>query len=1254
MVQLLKKAAYKNGYLLITAAWLYTLSFLFVNYWSYTSSPERVRQVLEEQIARHETFFQNTVADTLLLQQLLPEKPTPAKTRIQQAGTGLFIYEINSAGRYTLVYWNTNLMQPETATLQQPDGSLVTYQNGYFELLKQTVQLRGRSYLVAGLVPLHWNYFAELKYLKSAFDGFPEIDEQYGISTSQGVAFITNGKGAILFYLVKKEQAEVKAPNLFFVILRILAVVFLVVFVYSVAFSLADAGRFYQALFLFGGVLFLLRMASYVIIFPFDFRVFALFNTQVYHAGFINSSLGDLLINEALLLWLVLFYKANYRKAYGLIRSADKQLFAQLCVALIPLVTFATVNIIAGLVVHSSISFDVTNFFSISIFSVASFVVVSLLFLIYYHVSHLLIMPAFTWHVPLTRQLLIVLVAGLVFLTILLGVLRSTIYIFSLAWLLFYLTLLNKRRQDIYTSLPSSPFFLFWVLIFAGSVAAVIIFCNQQVVFANEKKNIEKIQLQNSPSGELLVNMGISNFNSPFIDSSYLRFYNAADNHFLKDSLVSTVYKGYHNQYETHVFTYDKQLRPLHNEDSTAYNIIRAVIDNKGKPTSVAGLYYYEDAPDRFSYLFEKRIRHADSTIGGYLFVLTQPRNYKSEALSPELFKESSDVASALNANYAYALYRNNNLVKTFGYYDFAVRLPEKPMTGEYAEKQVNGYNELWYNAGNNTLIVLARKDALFLESVTLFAYLFCTCLLIVVLLHFANFVLRARFRYSNIRRLLNFNIRTRIYSTIIFINLFSFIVIGVSTISFFIIRYRNTNKEKLTKAIQLMATEIQDSLKARPSADSALQSFSSNLGNIDKKLSELAGASNVDVNFYDVDGTLLLSTQPYIYNKKILSNKMNADAFLKMHSDNRLQYLQEEKIGEFVYQSIYAPVRDNAGRTRAYLNIPYLNSQNELKQEISTFLVTLINLNALIFVLAGAIALLLTNKITDTFNLIGDKMKRLGLGQENEEIEWNNRDEIGALVTEYNKMVRKLDESARALARSEREGAWQEMARQVAHEIKNPLTPMKLSIQYLQRAIVQKADNVAALTERVADTLIRQIDQLTLIANDFSQFANINNSHTETFDLHEVLQNVVQLHSMNTTVTLTWDKVATSPYVAADKAQLNRMFTNLLKNAIEATREGEKPEIHISEQVQDGHITIGIADNGTGIGDEMRHKIFIPNFTTKSSGTGLGLAICKGIVEKANGSIRFETEQGKGTTFLVELPLVQSNPESSSGMTTS
>ncbi|MBK8786889.1 MAG: GHKL domain-containing protein [Chitinophagaceae bacterium] len=438
------------------------------------------------------------------------------------------------------------------------------------------------------------------------------------------------------------------------------------------------------------------------------------------------------------------------------------------------------------------------------------------------------------------------------------------------------------------------------------------------------------------------------------------------------------------------------------------------------------------------------------------------------------------------------------------------------------------------------------------------------------------------------------------------------------------------------------MENEVRGSLSEMLVADTAIKmnddAFREKLQIVIDRVSEIHA---VDANLYDLDGNLLVSSLPLPYTKGIISKKMDPVAFYHLNRKNEVQFFKEEQIGKLNFVSNYVPVIDAAGREYAYLNIPYFTSQSKLQEEIANFLVTIINLNAFIFLIAGIIALFITNRITRSFSFISEKMKAVNLGKMNEAIDWKRNDEIGDLVKEYNKMVSKLDDSALALAKSEREGAWREMARQVAHEIKNPLTPMKLSLQYLQKSIASKSPNVEELTANVAKTLVEQIEHLNHIAGEFSQFANIGNPKNEIFELNEVIKQVTLLHAVDDRTQIDLHVDDKPVMIHADRTHINRLFTNLILNAMQAIPAERNVQISIDEIITGNTVLIKVKDNGNGINEALQSKIFTPNFTTKTSGTGLGLAMSKGIVEQAKGKIWFETAAGVGTTFFVELPVV-------------
>lgn len=288
----------------------------------------------------------------------------------------------------------------------------------------------------------------------------------------------------------------------------------------------------------------------------------------------------------------------------------------------------------------------------------------------------------------------------------------------------------------------------------------------------------------------------------------------------------------------------------------------------------------------------------------------------------------------------------------------------------------------------------------------------------------------------------------------------------------------------------------------------------------------------------------------------------------------------------------------------------------------------------------AGALGIILANSITDPLVRISRKLEDTRL-RNNEPLSWPREDEIGRLVASYNEMIDALDESAARLAASEREGAWRLMARQVAHEIKNPLTPMKLHLQQLQRLRREHPERALAWSERTAATLIEQIDDLSRIATAFSDFARLPEPRPVHFDLREIAADAWDLHRENEAgVAIHYQPCPRPVPVYADRDQLKRVLHNLLRNAVEAMPDERPGEISLCLKAENGRYHLRVTDNGVGVPPELADKIFQPNFTTKSSGTGLGLAMCKAIMEKAGGELAFAPAEGGGAVFWISGPL--------------
>ena len=1242
----------RNGYLLVAAAWLFTFSFIIDNYWSGNSTAKVVQKAVQKNIFSNQKKIQAFSNDTALINKITRGAYNEKEMdNIVEKDYFVFIYRVTPFLQPRPVFWNTQIILPDSTALNAPDGTrFQKLINGWYVVNKKSYENKnGLLYEIVSLIPVKWSYYVENKYLHNSFVAVDNIQNEYGISLTPTDAVIKDAGGKKLFYIRQIKNIVSNYENVFSLWLRILAGVLVLFFIHKLAKFYFEKKGFWPAFLILIIPVLLLRIVSYYLPIPLNFRQLELFDPSIYGSNFILRSLGDLLINSFLFLWIVLFIRFYFRfhKSDFRFKGKFKKYAAVGLISLLMIgITFLCGNIVRSLVSDSQISFDVINFFTLNIYSVIGFIVLSCIAIGYFFLVQILFQPVKAFIQPRWFVIyLAIAVIGLVLLTLRLHSAHASFNFSLLLWLLFFVFLLDTPFLSLHAYNLISSRFVFWLFFFSVSITAAIVIQNRKKELEQRKHFAENLANKADPAGEVIVNIILSDFSNEALVDIFDRFKKPSQNKFLKDSLINENFSGYLNKYDTRIYTFDANEAPLYNDDSTNFNSLNAIIQTQGKSTGIPGLYYYDISYDRFNYISKREITDTSGKKKGYIFIISKPKKYKSDALYPELFSKGNINSIESSSVYAFAIYNNSQLSSSNNDYPFPTNIDPSSFTyNEFRIVNRNGYEELWYRANEDKVIVIARQDNFFIESITLFAYLFCSFLLITLIFNLLNKLVGSKIIPGNFKSLWQFTIRNQVHGTIIAISIFSFLVIGITTILFFISRYHSNNSEKLSRTIHVMENEIRNSIDTIPTAEKQLMDFDSvSNGKLEEIINRVAGIHAADINLYDLNGDLKVSSLPLPYKKGIVSEKMDPIAFFHLNKLKDVQFSQEQQIGSLEYLSNYVPVRDETGKEYAYLNIPYFESQNNLQDEISNFLVTIINLNAFIFLVAGIIALFITNRITRSFSLISDKMKEVNLEKRNEEIIWTRRDEIGELVNEYNKMVKKLNVSAQLLAKSEREGAWREMARQVAHEIKNPLTPMKLNLQYLQMAIDNNSPEVKNISLYVANVLLEQIEHLAKIANDFAQFANIGNSKNQLFDINHTLINVSSLYSANEKLQISTYLQPGEIIIEADKTQINRLFTNLLQNAVQSVPETRKVIIDIRSKLSNRHVTVSVKDNGIGIPSEMYSKIFIPNFTTKTSGTGLGLAMCKGIVEKLNGKIWFETREGEWTIFYVELPVIDS-----------
>ncbi|MEJ7610170.1 MAG: HAMP domain-containing sensor histidine kinase [Ferruginibacter sp.] len=1229
--------------------YLLLLSLLLLSISVFTNSSGNPRVAEKAFASRIENYIQNgrddfntLVADSPLIQKIFSASQSEKETSdLHTRSNFLFFYKITE-GYTELSFWNTQAVLPNEALISAATATgLTRLSNGYYFFQKQ----RAPGRMIIGLLPVKWDFVITNNYLINDFAADLGEGSAFAINTKGFGTPVKLKEGRPLFNLNYTGTAGGTYPNLLTVWLRILSLIPLMLFIYFAAsYIRLKKGLAHATLFL-AGSLFFLRVMSYLFAFPVSLRRFELFDPAVYGSGSVLRSLGDLLINAVLFFWIINFINSHLKglkTTVGNFSPVKKILLFATGVFILLFVTYTGSSVIRSMVADSQISFDVINFFSLNLYSVIGFIVLCCIAVGYYYFCRIILFflkelfPG-----TMLTFFLSVAVAGLVLLSFRVGNLSGGFELYVLLWLLLFLLLIINDLSGFFSSGLIISRTVFWLFFFSASIAVVLITENSRKELRSRLHYAELIASKNNALNEILLNTMLTEFRPDRLAEKFELFAGVHTAGPFRDSLINNNLSGYADKYDIKVLAYDSLLNPLNNADSLSYNSINSIYKTQARTTSVEGLYYYDAGYDKFSYLSRNPIRNFAGTLLGYVFIIISPKNSAADMFYPELFSKGDDNAIENSSEYSFAIYEKGKLVKSDNEYGFPAIYIEKYFAGrDFLAVNKNRYSELWYNAGSDKYVVIVKENRVMIEMITLFSYLFCSFLLLSTLFWIVSTLLRSRLKFSRLRNELQFTIREQVHGTVILFSALSFIVIGVATILFFISRYENNNKETLSRTIRIMEKDLTESVTPDLIQRTVFQNAESSVpGELEIKVKRLSEVHGPDVNLYSLTGDLKASSLPLPYVKGIVSTKNDPIAYYHLYRGKEIQYFQREHIGGLSFVSAYLTVNDRYGNAIAYLNIPYFTSQTRLKEEISNFLVTIINLNAFIFLIAGMVALIITNRITRSFSFISEKMKKINLGTHNEII-WNRNDEIGALVKEYNRMLAKLEESAAALAKTERESAWQEMARQVAHEIKNPLTPMRLGMQFLQKAIESGAPDIKQLGAKVSATLVEQIDHLSMIAGEFSRFANIEKANPEIFDINEALRSVKQLYEMDPGVDFTWKLLPNPIMIDADKTHVNRILTNLILNGIQSVSPVKRPHILTEEKLIGGMVEITIEDNGTGISDAAQEKLFTPNFTTKSSGTGLGLAMCRRMAEQAGGSIRYETSE-RGTCFYVLLPVI-------------
>ena len=477
-------------------------------------------------------------------------------------------------------------------------------------------------------------------------------------------------------------------------------------------------------------------------------------------------------------------------------------------------------------------------------------------------------------------------------------------------------------------------------------------------------------------------------------------------------------------------------------------------------------------------------------------------------------------------------------------------------------------------------------------------------------------------------------SLRIRIFISMTLLVLVASILVAAVTIYQYREEAADYHRERLERKEDRIKIAIHNSLQST--------TYPVNKENVSKiflekdRIYQISEEHALPVHIYDVDGKLLLKSDPTIINDTI-KKQLNSIILDSLETQVNKRYLFKSEINNKRFLSSYTYITDTKAKPLAILNLPYLEDDDFFSKELNESLRRLGEVYLLLLLMAIALAYLLSRYITSSLKTISDTLDQTRFDKKNKRISVEDTsDEINTLVNAYNSMIDELEQSAVMLAKSEREAAWREMAKQVAHEIKNPLTPMRLTVQSFELKFDPNDPDIRQKVKEYSDTLIQQIDTMSSIASAFSNFAQMPAQKSEMLDVVNVIRLALDIFNEDYIFFPAQNEKIIAKF---DRTQLIRVVTNLVKNGIQAIPEDTTPKIIIDVATENEFVVITVADNGVGISEENKHKIFEPKFTTKTSGMGLGLGMVKNIVETYGGSISFTSEEGKGTVFKVIFP---------------
>lgn len=1101
---------------------------------------------------------------------------------------------------------------------------LLRIRNGWYECIKQRDSTHSKCTLAA-LILIKPTYDFENEYINNSFSNWLQLPVNAELKTEFNYAnpVVRSGSGKILFELYRKEGIyKNKVINSYAIFFTIVSGLLFLLFLFL--FLRKKLKNKIILLVVFTSVCFVLRTSMIYFNYPGIFYNNTLYDANVFAnaSSFYFSYMGDVLINSFLIFMVAVFmYKLNYdftRKSSAFNHTAlfFSTVFVFFLYFNIPLLIDSLVN-------NSTISYNINELFNFNWLSLVGLLSVALLLFAFYLVVEKTIVSL------LSNNKLTTLNSALFFTVVILTIVLVRYLHLSYENYLWPVPLiiisyfLRKYKA-------SYNFINIGLIVLVATLITFTLFSKYEQL--NKQQTYDALSLNLTDRQDVIAENEFTKIIASVkadIKLKNLLSLLPFSREQIEQRIRQVNFNGYFERYEINMALFSHDSVPVFKSEDPIYlneSYFVKQIQEDGFQTICDDLYFIDKDKKPIRYVakidVEDLNKIPEQTFRLYLQL--EPKLAVNLGAFPDLLLDKSIESKLQSKDISYAVYEADKLLSAHGEYEYPLFMDKTFITSD------NAYKHYEYSYQKHTKIIISDKLFGFWQKFTSNSYLFLFFSLIVLIAVFFNSVV-----INHINNLASLN--TRIQFIFVSIVIMSLAGVVIGTVYIVTSQFELKNKKELISKSSSVLKELQQNIGDLNSLEPSYKDYTA------YSLKKLALLFGSDISLYTRGGALFSTSQPAIYEQGLLSRFMNPDAFSYFSKKVSASYTQRENIGSLKYLSAYIPFYNKNDRLLGYINLPYFARQKDLEKELTAYLTTLINIYTILFVIATLVALLVSNLLTKPLRIIKQQISNIKFGSRNESINWVADDEIGDLVKEYNKMLLKLEKNSELLAQSERESAWREMAKQVAHEIKNPLTPMKLNIQHLQRVAQSSPEDMTERVNRVSEILIEQIDTLSHIATEFSNFAQLPKADLKILNMHEILENVSHLFKTNTECEITLN-TEQPLFILADRDQCLRVFTNLLKNAGQSIPDYRKGMIEITATSNEQDVIIKIKDNGCGIPMELQSKIFTPNFTTKTTGTGLGLAMVKNSIVSFGGTITFETVEDIGTTFIITLPRAKPN----------